>query len=223
MLLQDLTIEDDVRSQRAFGFDLKETGITCKRYSFPGLKIQLTGKNLAELLSDKLQTLRAEADYTSGFETVQKLMQEDEDILDHAIFSWDCVSLPQSRLKFYGLSNDVSWARIEKVWTKNGRTRTGAETVGLQRLRKLWDLLGLTEGVLSRTMIFEDRAQQPSGSPLVWNYEIKPGSFSVAPKVYFPVYGVCDDRIVVALSQFFHYLGLKDLAATYRTTVQSIL
>ncbi|KAL5359464.1 aromatic prenyltransferase [Aspergillus floccosus] len=214
----------ELRTSMTFGFDLKDGDVVVKGYSSPAKKVQATKKTLGDLMANSIRNLRSEMDCEEAFNTVHSYMEEINGYNKFAFFSWDCVVPPLSRLKFYGLDNNITWAKAEEIWTLNGRVKTSTTVKALQRLRQLWDLLGIQEGDTGYSGTFDrgEESGQATRAPMIWNYEMRPDSHVPQPKLYLPAYGENDLKIVTALSRFFDILGLSNLAKTYPDTVRSL-
>ncbi|RLL97456.1 hypothetical protein CFD26_102625 [Aspergillus turcosus] len=214
----------ELKSQMAFGFDLKGGDIVVKGYSFPALKVQVSNKSFGDLMESSIRKLQDEMDCTAAFEKVNSYMHEVNGYNQFAFFSWDCVIPSASRLKFYGVHNNVTWPQIEELWTLNGRAKSSSTPKALERLKQLWDLMNIKEGTKAFAGGFDDGSgsDQQKEAPMVWNYEMKPGSALPLTKFYFPVHGENDMKIVTALSRFFEIIGLTELARSYPDSVKAL-
>jgi DMATS type aromatic prenyltransferase len=215
----------ELRSSMAFGFDLKGGDVVVKGYSFPAVKVQASNQKFGDLIGSSIRKIQSEMDCEEAFHTVHSYMEESGGYNQFAFFSWDCVVPSTSRLKFYGIDNNVTWAKVQELWTLNGRVETPNTPKAMQRLRQLWDLMEIKEGNKAYSGKFDrgEESDHHTGAPMMWNYEMKPGSSVPQPKIYLPAYGENDMKVVTALSLFFELLGLSELARTYPDTVKSLL
>ncbi|KAF7179608.1 hypothetical protein CNMCM7691_008656 [Aspergillus felis] len=213
----------ELRSAMVFGFDLKDGDIVVKGYSFPAIKVQASGRSFGDLIRSSIRKLQSEMNCEEAFDTVHSYMDGMHGYNHFTFFSWDCVVPSMSRLKMYGIHNNVTWAKVEELWTLNGRVITSTTSKALKRLKQLWDLMDIEEGNKGYSGKFDrgEGSGQHIGAPMLWNYEMKPGSPLPQPKIYLPVHGENDMKIVTALSRFFEFLGLSELSRTYPDTVRS--
>ncbi|KAJ5650268.1 aromatic prenyltransferase [Penicillium longicatenatum] len=113
----------------------------------------------------------------------------------------------KSRHKLYGRVKDMSWSKVEEVWTLGGRIDSPESNRGFEYLQKLWTLLQIGNG------------PHPLGIHLVWNYETKAGLKVPATKIYLPVYGLNDQDNVRAIAQYLTQIGLDAHGSAYEQTV----
>ncbi|KAJ0419476.1 tryptophan dimethylallyltransferase-domain-containing protein [Aspergillus carlsbadensis] len=141
---------------------------------------------------------------------------------DFTLFSWDYISPAQSRLKYYCVSSDTTWARVEDLWSLGGRAQSPSHTAGLPYLRKLWEILELAEG----TRMFsgegsysDDTVEEQDQAPMAWNYEMRGGEKVPLTKFYFPLYGMNDALCVGRIVRFFEWMGWGERAARFAGVV----
>ncbi|KAL4787320.1 aromatic prenyltransferase [Aspergillus varians] len=215
-----------VKSQHGFGADLKNGTVLVKGYTFPGLKTVASGQSMSSLMTDSIFHL-PEANPGQGqtcrdaWAVIDDYLSEVNGYNDLHLFSWDYVAPSNSRLKFYAVSIDLTWRKVQEVWTLNHRTATHAPTMqGLIYLRQLWDFIkpGASERELP-----EDRPAhvKDNETPLLWNYEMTPGSAVPLAKLYFSLHGVSDLDCARNLARFFEAVGWEELATGYLDTVKS--
>ncbi|KAK2738332.1 hypothetical protein FQN57_007092 [Myotisia sp. PD_48] len=210
-----------IRSQTAFGFDLLGDGnISPKGYTFPALKCQLVGKPIAAVIADSVKRLQPLVDCSQAFSLVQSYLEETT-YDDRSFFSWDFVTPSKSRLKIYTGSNTVTWAKLEEVWTLGGRLTSITTRKGLQYLQQLSNLIKINEGERTIEVAFDDRKDTSKATPLLWNYEMRGGDPYPLAKIYFPVHGENDMRVITGVAQFFRVIGLDELGKSYVETVKS--
>lgn len=213
----------EMKSQTAFGFDLVNGEISVKGYAFPAMKCQVSQQSLSQLLKAAINGLKGEFDCAFGL--VDEYMERCGGYNQFSFVSWDCVVPAKSRFKVYGVHNDVTWKKIEDIWTLGGQATSGNVTKGLELLKELWTLIDLDEGERGYTGRFDDANDNGSNiqSPMVWNYELRPNNPWPLAKFYFPVHGENDMKIVKGLARFFENRGWTELARSYVQTVSSFL
>ncbi|PYH92422.1 putative tryptophan dimethylallyltransferase [Aspergillus ellipticus CBS 707.79] len=212
----------DRYSQAMFGFDLQDDTISVKGYTLPVLKCRVTGQSVASLHQETVRSLGPMMDCSAAFELMHAYMEEIGAYNRSAFFSWDCVAPAKSRLKFYGYDGDVTWSRIEELWTLGGRVQSATRARGLEYLRQLWDLMELPSGHRGLGEGFNPGANTAS-TPIVYNHEIKAGNPVPSTKVYLPVHGENDGRIVRAVAEFLQIIGLEEYGTGLEQTVADCL
>ncbi|BCS24043.1 uncharacterized protein APUU_40487S [Aspergillus puulaauensis] len=211
-----------LRSQYGFGLDLKNGSVVVKGYTFPGLKTVASGQSISELVTDSISQLsQPKASCADAWETVKGYMAETSSFNQFHVWSWDYVDPSLSRLKFYSVSNEFTWRKVEEVWTVNKLLAADPVNIeGLKYLRQLWDIIQPSD---SERKVIEDRPAyiREHETPLLWNYEMTPGSPIPYAKPYFSMHGINDLACVENLARFFEVAGLKDLAASYPGIVKA--
>ncbi|KAL4943918.1 hypothetical protein BDV06DRAFT_234160 [Aspergillus oleicola] len=218
-----------IKTQHAFGFDLKDSGIVVKGYSYPGLKAHLAstedgkGKPIGQLLTDEILDLKSQGimDYTSPWSIISSYMTESQGWGFHNLWAWDYVTPTTSRLKFYTFTMDVpDKSKLSELWTLGGRATSPAHQEGLRHLLDLWDIIDLKN--CGKRDLPKDAHQVPEGAaPMLWNYEMVPGESLPIAKPYFPLQGLNDEECVAKIAAYFEKLGWKDLADSFPETVKS--
>lgn len=212
-----------LKTQRAMGFDLKDNGITVKGYTYPGLKAHMAGQDIKTLLGDSVDDLKAQGkmDCVDAWSKVAGYMTEVNGWGFHNLCAWDYIDPAKSRFKFYTFVMDVSDTdKLEELWTLNDRATGPAHMEGLIWLRSLWDVIDLRHA--GKRDLPPDAPQVPeSSAPMLWNYELTPGNPLPYAKAYFPLQGLNDLVCVDKIARFFEMLGWTELAASYRSTVES--
>jgi hypothetical protein len=92
-----------------------------------------------------------------------------------------------------------------------GRIDSPESNRGLDYLQRLWELLQIGHG------------PHPLDLHLVWNYETKAGLTVPATKIYFPVYGLNDQKNVRAIAQYLNEIRLDIHGNAYEQAVQNLL
>lgn len=211
-----------VRSQTAFGFDLKGGRVSIKGYAFAGLKNRATGIPVGQLISDSVRKLEPQMHCWDSFSILNDYMEKSDGWNEYSFVSWDCVDIERSRLKLYGVHNAVTWEKVKEMWTLGGRIEDDATIkAGLELLQHMWALLRIDEGNRDYKGGF---AADNGGKtlPIIWNYEINKGSPHPAPKFYFPVHGENDLQVSKSISEFFSHLGWDDHARQYSHLLRQI-
>ncbi|RAK76606.1 putative tryptophan dimethylallyltransferase [Aspergillus fijiensis CBS 313.89] len=210
-----------IRSQTAFGFDLKREGkIAVKGYSFPALKCKVTGQSMAQLMATSIANLTPLIDCSPAFATVDAYLRE-VGYDDRSFFSWDFVDPARSRLKLYTGSNSVTWEKLAEVWTLGNRVQSPTVARGLEYLRQLWDRMQLAAGERDIVVAFDDQQSTSKATPLLWNYEMRAGNPTPLTKLYFPVHGESDWKVITAVADFLCHIGLERHGQGYVEKVKS--
>jgi DMATS type aromatic prenyltransferase len=130
------------KTQAAFGLDLKGIDVTVKCYIYPALKAHVTGKTFRQLLEDAV--CRVE-DSMNCFEAIRKVndyMEERMYYNQYSFIGFDCTTPSRSRLKVYGAILNISWEKVEEIWTLGGLLQANEDNKsGLSLLRSLWEYL----------------------------------------------------------------------------------
>ncbi|KAL4947444.1 aromatic prenyltransferase [Aspergillus filifer] len=233
------------RTHTALGFDLKDDKTVIKGYVHPGWRSRATGVSVSELIRASIDGIQDAFNCKEAVELVHGYMESSGGYDLRTFLAWDCTPLHSSRLKIYGIDNDVSLAKIEELWTMGWRLTDDAALDGLKHLRRLWRFLDIS-GEIKQSTHYDERhddtghtngktngnatqeeVPKPQHSverrlPLFWNYEVKSGSTRIAPKIYFPVYGENDLKVALALSRFFASLGWDDKSSEYVDLVRGL-
>ncbi|CRL20397.1 Aromatic prenyltransferase, DMATS type [Penicillium camemberti] len=198
-------------SQVAFGFDLKPDRISVKGYTFPGLKCHLTGKDMCSVVTESIQEYLGDADRYNTIGLMKDYIETTEARANFGfVYSNDCVTPEKSRHKIYGRTKDMSWNQVKEIWAFGGRIDSPESNKGLDYLQRLWELLEIGNG------------PHPLDLHLVWNYETKAGMKVPATKIYFPVYGLNDQKNVRAIVQYLKEIGLDIRGDAYEQDVQDL-
>ncbi|KAF4771642.1 hypothetical protein HAV15_004720 [Penicillium sp. str.  len=198
-------------SQVAFGFDLKPDKISVKGYTFPGLKCHLTGKDMCSVVTESIQEYLGDADRYNTIGLMKEYIETTEARANFGfVYSHDCTTPEKSRHKVYGRTKDMSWNQVQEIWDFGGRIDSPESSKGLGYLQRLWELLEIGHG------------PHPLGLHLVWNYETKAGMKVPATKIYFPVYGLNDQKNVHAISQYLKEIGLDIHGNEYERAVRDL-
>ncbi|KAL4779764.1 aromatic prenyltransferase [Aspergillus varians] len=214
-----------IKTHTALGFDFKGDKTVVKGYLHPRWKSIATGIPVRTLLQESITKIKDRLDCWDAFTVVDSYMHESNSYDLRNFIAWDCTSVQTSRLKIYGIHNEVSLSKIEELWTLGGRLTDGIALEGLKHIRRLWGLLDIDQ--TPRQYSAGDEEHLDFGPddrflPLFWNYEIASGSQRVSPKIYFPVYGENDLKVALALSRFFQTLDWNDKANSYIDSLRGL-
>ncbi|KAL4819545.1 aromatic prenyltransferase [Aspergillus spinulosporus] len=200
-----------IKTHTALGFDMKGDKTVIKCYMHPRWRSLATGVPVATLIRNSLERLKDQLNCGQALKLVDEYMDASGSWDLRTFIAWDCVPLGQTRLKIYGITNEVSLGKVEELWTMGGRLNDETTQEGLTLLRHLWQLLEINKDDRLFSKGNEEKLEYgPTVEdflPLFWNYEVWAGSHKAAPKVYIPVYGESDLKVALALSSFFRSLG----------------
>nr|AGC83577.1 prenyltransferase [Aspergillus versicolor] len=220
--------DQPLKSQGAFGFDFNPDGaILVKGYVFPYLKAKAAGVPVATLIAESVRAIDADRNqFMHAFSLINDYMQESTGYNEYTFLSCDLVEMSRQRVKIYGAHTEVTWAKIAEMWTLGGRLIEEPEIMeGLARLKQIWSLLQIGEGSRAFKGGFDygkASATDQIPSPIIWNYEISPGSSFPVPKFYLPVHGENDLRVARSLAQFWDSLGWSEHACAYPDMLQQL-
>ncbi|RAH51233.1 putative DMATS type aromatic prenyltransferase [Aspergillus brunneoviolaceus CBS 621.78] len=194
------------KTQAAFGLDLKGDAVTVKTYLYPALKCKVGDTGLSELLEKAITKGQNVPDCGRVVSLVNEYMEEGQCYNQYSFVGFDCVDSAKARLKVYGALLDISWAKVEEIWTLGGRL-ADSETnkKGLEYMRVLWEYL--TPG--------QDR--RPVG---IWNYELLPNSDEPMPKFYVDMNGENDLQNAQGIAKFMQHIGLTATGEEFIKTIQ---
>ncbi|KAF3403541.1 Brevianamide F reverse prenyltransferase [Penicillium rolfsii] len=202
------------KNQASFGLDLKGGDVTVKCYIYPALKGYVTGQTFQQLIEDAVYSGKALMPYPEALPAVHEYMENAGFYNQYSFLGFDFINPANSRLKIYATAQEVTWEKIESIWTVGGRF---SEDLNIQRglgfARELWlQLTGDTD--------HEKKDQMAVG---IWNYELTPGSLVPMPKWYFILHGQNDMENAQAVASFYQCLGWIELAESFIPTFQSYL
>ncbi|RAL08586.1 aromatic prenyl-transferase [Aspergillus homomorphus CBS 101889] len=226
------------RGQQQLSLDLGRDGaVNAKAYFYPGRKATATeipARDLSFAAIEKLQvpelaaplhTLRC---YLSSSTDHDDGMPKAPAGINHMLLACDVSAPAKSRIKYYVIDQEVSWARTADLWTIGGRRLAGDSSElcqeGLDWLKQLWDLLQIPQGFRSDVWPKLVFGQPPTDANLLTtfaNYTLSPKSRFPEPQIYLITFGMNDLALAKALSEFYRRLGWEDLARTYVEKVQS--
>ncbi|KAH8688639.1 aromatic prenyltransferase [Talaromyces proteolyticus] len=165
------------------------------------------GTDFGRLFNESIEPLRDSMGDLSAFNVIDEYMEQTDGYSNFAFLSWDCVAPANS-------TNIVTWSKMEEIWTLGGRLSGETTMRGLGYLKRLWQLTQIRDGCRAFTGRF-DNGTDSTPTPLVWNYEMRPGSPEPLSKVYFPIHGGSDLTIVRGLATFFEEIGLVEQGRSY--------
>ncbi|GFF23529.1 aromatic prenyltransferase [Aspergillus udagawae] len=207
------------RIQRALGFDLRGSDIAPKGYAFMRLPHMATKTPTRELILQSIGSMRGQvkSNWMAGLTVVDEYIVSAGGYSEYTFLAWDFVSPALSRLKLYGMHLQVTLAKAEEVWTVGGRFNDPGTRTGWGLFQRLWNLLGINprETAISNSKEDDDTPASDYQAPLLWNYEIQPGSAHPIPKLYLCVHGLNDLAVALGLAKFFASVGWVDSAKSY--------
>ncbi|KAL3480555.1 aromatic prenyltransferase [Aspergillus californicus] len=213
--------EYPIKTHTGLGFDLKGDDVVVKGYVLPRWKSISTGVPVSTLVKESINRIKDRLDCAQAFDLLDEFLDQTGSYNLHTFLAWDCTSINKSRLKIYGVDNQVSLPTIENIWTMGGRLTDASATQGLKLLERFWELLDIDQ--TPRHYAGGEEKHLDFGPektlPFFWNYEIKSGCNRPFPKIYFPVYGENDFKVALAVSRFFASLGWEDKARSYIGTL----
>jgi DMATS type aromatic prenyltransferase len=204
-----------------------------KGYKFPGARAKARGQPIWDLIADTVSHVRditttnkTRLDCINAFALVCDYVSAKPDLYhDFTLFSWDYISPAQSRLKYYCVSSDTTWARVEELWSLGGRAQSMTHTQGLPYLRKLWEILDLQEGARmfwGEGSYSDDSVEEQDHAPMAWNYEMRDGKKLPLTKYYFPLYGMNDGVCVKRIAAFFAWMGWGEKAREFEGVAKGV-
>ncbi|CAI7590646.1 unnamed protein product [Penicillium manginii] len=114
------------------------------------------------------------------------------------------------------------WETLSAIWTLNGLRNDPETIIGLQWLKKLWELLPITHGRAPLPNCFHEPGDSPDEQlPLIVNFTLSPNNSMPEPQIYFPAYGKSDLEIAQGLATFFDHVGWSSLANSYASDLSS--
>ncbi|KAL5044562.1 aromatic prenyltransferase [Aspergillus fruticulosus] len=134
-----------IKTHTALGFDMKGDKTGIKFYMHPRWRSLATGIPVATLLRESFEQIKEQLDCAEAFKLVDEYMEASGSWDLRTFIAWDCVPLARTRLKIYGIINEVSLAKIEELWTMGGRLNDETAHDGLTLLRRLWGLLEISK------------------------------------------------------------------------------
>ncbi|KAJ5087831.1 aromatic prenyltransferase [Penicillium angulare] len=195
-------------SQVAFGFDLKPNAISVKGYTFPGVRCFAKKEDMFTFVIGSVQDYLGNTDSYNTMGLIKDYIETTDARENFGfVYSNDCITPEKSRHKLYGRTKDMSWNKVQEIWTFGGRIESPETQKGLEYLQRLWS-------------IFKMGAPHPLGIHLVWNYETKAGLKVPVTKIYFPVYGLNDLDNARAIAQYLKEIGLDVHGDFYEQSVR---
>ncbi|PLB39886.1 dimethylallyl tryptophan synthase [Aspergillus candidus] len=218
----------------AFDYDKKDGNARAKVYLYPQLKSLATGVSTKKLMLDSIRNADVEGNLSGQLSILEEyIASRTADTNDHeaddgpslfpCFLSCDLVEPRASRVKVYLAENDVSFHRIEDLWTLGGR-RTDLRTIaGLRYLKDLWDALPLEEGLRTPSNIIYDlgKCAPMETLSLIINFNLHPSDPLPQPQIYFFVGGHNDLVVADALTSFFERVGWKEIAESYKPNISA--
>ena len=196
------------KSRVFLAFDLLETRVTPKAYFFPGFKAVDMGRDTMDVISDAIKSLpnnhTASAAFP-GFPTLYNFVKNAQVEVD--MLAIDCVEPAAARLKFYVRNRSTSWQSVQHMVTLGGANNGLYISKGLEELELLWMILFRLDDELPADEELAYKDHRTAG--ILYNFELRPGSSTIVPKVYIPVrhYMKSDSRIMQRLKIYLKIRG----------------
>ena len=212
------------QGQYGLAMDLKGPRPMMKGYIFPGLKSKMSGISPSQLVFSAIREVDTEDLIEQPLAMLEDYIVNGPPTLRVIFMGFDMLEPRDSRIKIYTVDQDVSWDRVQDLWTMGGRLKSQSIQEGLKVLRELWDLLQIPTGI--RTNEIE---HCPLGKrvnylfPTIMNWTMLPGHEDPMPQIYLVTFGMEDSHISAALATFFERLGWTQLAQDYSKNLASYL
>ncbi|KAF9888529.1 hypothetical protein FE257_008636 [Aspergillus nanangensis] len=207
-------------TQRALGFELRGGDILPKGYVFPRLSHMATGTPIRDMImravGDEESPVKS-SNWMPGLAVVDEYVSDAGGFSPFTFLAWDFVCPAKSRLKVYGTNLNVNLTTAKEVWMMGGRFNDPETRTGWELLERLWYLLGIKSHEVrapDNIESVETKASHYQG-PILWNYEIQPGSARPIAKLYLCVHGLNDLGVARGLAKFFASIGWAHPARSY--------
>lgn len=212
------------QGQYGFAIDLKSARPMLKGYIFPGVKSKMSGIPTSQLVFNAVREIDSEGTIAESLAKVGDYINNASPLLRVAFVGCDMLEPRDSRIKIYAIDQDVSWARVQDLWTLGGCISSRSIDEGLKILRELWDLLHIPPGVRSDDVEHCEIGKQANYLfPTIINWTMLPGHADPMPQIYLVTFSMKDSHISAALSTFFGRLGWTQLAQDYSKNLASYL
>lgn len=133
-----------MKNQVSFGLDLKGGEVSVKCYLYPALKSHLTGKSFRVLVNHAVHSLGGVC--YPVLDTVHEYLESAGLYNQYSFIGIDCTTVAKSRLKVYNTIQDVTWSKLQDIWTLGGRFKSHATIQrGLQFAQRFWQLVTLDQ------------------------------------------------------------------------------
>ncbi|THC91449.1 hypothetical protein EYZ11_009095 [Aspergillus tanneri] len=211
------------KTQNKLAADLGPNGdIMLKTYIYPRIKSIATGTPKEQLMFNAIRKADPDGQLAASLAVLEEFMAERSPTLIAHFLSCDLVKPSESRIKVYCFEIQLDFDSIAGIWTLGGRLNDAETLAGLELLRKLWDLLPVTEGRCPLPNCFYEPGQSPKEQlPFIINFSLSPNKPFPEPQIYFPAFGQNDKAIADGLTTFFKDVGYAGLAKTYSSDLAS--
>ena len=210
------------KSRVFLAFDLHEGRITPKAYFFPTFKAICMAQSTMDVIADAIKSLpnNQKVDFSS-FDTLHGFVRESQVEVD--MLAIDCVEAAAARLKVYIRNRSTSWNSVRHMVTLGGLIDNTSINKGLKDLYLLWTILYNLEDELPPDQDLAYKDHRTAG--ILYNFELRPGSSTIVPKVYIPVrhYVRSDSRIMQRLKLYLHIQRSTSPAEKYIEAMKQIL
>lgn len=219
-----------LKNQVSLGLDLKGGEVTVKCYVYPALKSQLTGRSFRDLL-DEAVGLGADnlMNCTDALNSVHEYLEGAGLYNQYSFIGFDFVDPSKSRLKVYNTVQEVTWPKLEGIWTLGGKfAENPLVKRGLDAAQELWRLI--TAETVPTARLAQPKAKKYLANSIqgkmgvgIYNYELVPGNPVPMPKWYFILHGQNDLVNAQAIVDFYRHLGWHEAADLFIPTFRSHL
>ena len=173
------------KSRTFLAFELLETEVVPKVYSFPKFKAANTGRKPMEVIGAAIDRLpEKDAGITSSFTVIDRFVSA-RPSLEVEVLAIDCVASDAARIKIYIRNRATDWDSVEHMVTLAGAIDFSTISKSFEELRCRWSILFNIDLVAEPGHDLKQSDHLTAG--ILFNFEIKCGSSAVVPKVYVPV------------------------------------
>lgn len=210
------------KSRVFLAFDLLEACVIPKAYFFPEFKATGMGQETMDTIWKAIEYLPNDCELEfPSFHTLHRFTKKSQ--LEIEMLAIDCVESATARLKIYIRNRSTSWDSVRYMVTFGGLVDNVNIRKSLEELDLLWTILFRLEDELPPNQELTHNDHRTAG--ILYNYELRPGSSTLIPKVYIPVrhYMQNDSKIVQRLQLYLRVRKLGSSAARYADALKQIL
>jgi tryptophan 4-dimethylallyltransferase/cyclo-acetoacetyl-L-tryptophan dimethylallyltransferase len=210
------------KTQNQLAADLNpDGGMMLKAYIYPRIKAMVRGVTKENLMFEAIRKIDIDGKLAGPLSVLEKFMASSDTLIAHFL-SCDLIDVSKSRIKLYCFELQLDWETLSAIWTLNGLRNDPETLIGLQWLKKLWELLPITHGRAPLPNCFHEPGDSPDEQlPLIVNFTLSPNNSMPEPQIYFPAYGKSDLEIAQGLATFFDHVGWSSLANSYASDLSS--
>lgn len=207
------------------GFELDEMNVNMKGYLRPPKTLTRRDGSLNAIAS-AVRSLETDGRTYPALDILSKFFKSDPTgktltVIDEPALAVDCVDAQYSRLKLYCWSRETSFEYVMKVLTL-GEENSPLTPLLLAELFPLWKSVFGCPDDFSVTDTLTELPGEPPG--VLYNFEFRPGSRSISPKLYIPAkhYGVSDGCVAYGLTNYLRHRGRGKYVGAYLDLMQSM-